>query len=226
MPVLAGCALCCTGYTANTTTPHSHALVIGEMCLKPKSELVKHVERHRGLYKYVYSPAPSLLPTQQLIVAQTNLDNIVEAPPLPPPLPVSAHVHTHTHKHPHVHNTKAHTRCALSSAERATSGPADGESERERESARRRGRGEKDGCKARPGAGNLISPGCPAVVFLFVFLFLPQHHFITRFLPLFFKSPIYSHIRPDVLLRLITILQGYAKRLLSRRRYFPLNARM
>ena len=153
-----------------------------------------------------------------MLLSQTNLDNS-RSPPLSLPLFSLWHC-TRTHARTHTHAWRA-LEC------RTRNKRTSGWRERERESARRRRRREKDGCKARPGAGNLISPGCPAVVFFFFFSFLlPQHHFLTRLLPFKKKIQINSRIRPDVLLRLITILQGYAKRLLSRRRYFPLNARM
>jgi len=51
----------------------------------------------------------------------------------------------------------------------------------------------------------------------------------ASFSPCYFDILIHPiNIRPDVLLllRLIAIRQGYAKRLSSRRRSFPLNARM
>lgn len=123
-----------------------------------------------------------LLAAQQLIVVHSDKPWQCSRSPLHLRVSVQAHAQTLTCAH-----KKPQTRCALSRAERATSGPVDGWSERGREGEREWEREERR-TNARRGqeretlsslAVQLLSL-CASVLFFIQF----QHNFIKRLLPL------------------------------------------
>lgn len=132
MSVLAGCAQACT---ANTIAPLSACSCHGRNA-KPKSELARPVKRHSGLNKHEplfipYSCA-FCLHSSLLLLTQTNLGNIVEAPISP-----CLSAHTRTHKHTHVRTQRhANTRVARSRVQNAQQ--ADQRMERGRESQKKK----------------------------------------------------------------------------------------